>query len=177
MSLHSIDRLDVKMSNYDMDRLMVFCLLDRAQQYEKVCKTFDYLDNMNLTTRQGLKSVPLNELQYHLRRIGYRFPNQTAIYLKEFSCNDINLKVCTREELVKKVKGIGYKLASMFLRNTRGKDYAVLDVHIKRWLKNKGYKFRNYIEAEGIFRKLAKDMNMSIYDLDMKIWQENRRGK
>ena len=62
----------------------------------------------------------------------------------EFSNNTINLRTATRDELVKNVKGIGYKLASMFLRNTRGEEYAVMDVHTKRYLKELGYDTKEF---------------------------------
>ena len=174
MSLHPIDRKDEVWSNIDLDRMFIFCMLDRAMPYIKVCKAFDHLDEYNLTTREGLKTVTKEELISNLRESGFRFPVQTATFLMEFSNNTINLRTATRDELVKNVKGIGYKLASMFLRNTRGEEYAVMDVHTKRYLKELGYDTKDYKEMEKIFKNIAKEKNIPLYDLDMQIWQERR---
>jgi thermostable 8-oxoguanine DNA glycosylase len=179
---------------------MVFCILDTAVPYESVCKAFDVLKRNNLTTRKQLLEAQKYEINKMLSSVGYRWANQKARYLKAFAENDIDLKTATRDEIVKKVKGVGYKLASMFLRNTRGEDHAVLDVHILRWIKeqiktkclhneslypSKSYDLSNvdvilkgltYKEIEDLFRDMAKERGKTMTQLDIEIWNENRIG-
>jgi N-glycosylase/DNA lyase len=176
-TLHPIDHKRPDWSLDDLDRMMVFCILDRAQPYEKVCKAFDTLNKANMTTRLGLSNRSYAEIATALKIAGHRFPNQTAKFLKGFADSNINLKIATRDELVQNLSGIGYKLASMFLRNTRGEEYAVLDVHVKRWLEERGFDPKaHYKDLEKIFCYLAKGMGKTPYELDMEIWQERRIG-
>lgn len=172
--LHSID----KNGNYneeELEKFLIFCLLDRAMPYKNVCKVFDGLTELGITNKGKLKKLGIEEISRILSWYGHRFPNQTAKYLKHFAHNDINLETCTREEMVEKIDGIGYKLASMFLRNTRGENYAVLDTHIKKWLKEMGFEGKNYIESEKNFLEICKEVNMTPYELDMLIWEDKRR--
>lgn len=63
----------------------------------------------------------------------------------------------------------------MFLRNTRGETYAVVDVHIRRWLAERGYNPKApYQELEDAFLKEAAKLNKDPRDLDLEIWQERR---
>ena len=181
-TLHPIDKQKPKWTDEELEKMFVFCLLDRAMPYEKVCKAFNHLDKNGLTTREGIKQIfyPGKDKAYiasKLQEVGYRFPNQAAEFLILFASNPIDLRTSSRDEIVKNVKGIGYKLASMFLRNTRGEEYAVLDVHIKRWLEERGFDPKaNYKDLEHIFCHLAKGMGKTPYELDMEIWQGRRIG-
>jgi N-glycosylase/DNA lyase len=181
-TLHPIDKQKPKWTDEDLERMMIFCMLDRAQPYEKVCKVFNHLNQHGLTTRDEIKKIsyPYKDEVYLtnlLKEAGHRFPNQTAKFLILFASNPINLRTASRDEIVKNIKGIGYKLASMFLRNTRGEEYAVLDVHVKRWLEERGFDPKaNYKDLEHVFCHLAKGMGKTPYELDMEIWQGRRIG-
>ena len=177
MALHQIDKQKKNWTDDELDRMLVFCLLDRAQPYEKVCKAFDALNNADMSTRQGLKKHSYGEIASTLKNSGHRFPNQTAKFLKGFGESSIDLRTIPRDDLVSMTAGLGYKLASMFLRNTRGEEYAVLDVHIKRWLEERGFDPKaNYKDLEIVFCSLARGMGKTPYELDMEIWQERRIG-
>ena len=175
MSLHPIDK-NGGYTEEQLEKFLVFCLLDRAMPYEKVCKAFNYLDWLQLDTRKGLGSLSEKEIALHLKKAGMRFYNQTGKFLYLFAHNHIDLRNASREQLVANVPGLGYKLASMFLRNTRGENYAVIDVHVRRWLAARGIKNSNYKKLEEAFLVEAKKLGMNAYELDMKIWQENRIG-
>lgn len=180
MSLHPID----KNGNYteeQLDKFLVFCLLDRAMPYEQVCKIFQWLDYIGLTTRTGIKASGYGpkELANALSCEGtkHRFPNQTAKFIYAFSLSNVDLRNASREELMEKLPGLGYKLASMFLRNTRKEDYAVIDTHIKRWMEQRGFNPNApYKDLEKAFLYIARGMGKTAYQLDMEIWQENRVG-
>ena len=182
--LHNIDRPDEenKYNNLELDEFMVFCILDTSVPYEKCCQAFDALKEAKMTTRKQLKKMDSLMIKAVLTSVGYRWANQKAKYLKEFAINDIDLKNSSRKEIVNSIKGVGMKLGSMFLRNTCGHEYAVLDVHTLRWLQE-NYKFpddefrkMSYEKKEKYFIEAAEFLSTTPMELDLKIWQENRIG-
>lgn len=85
----------------------------------------------------------------------------------------------TREWLVKNVKGLGYKEASHFLRNTGiGRDVAILDRHIMRNLKRfgviedipKSLTPKRYKETEDRMRRFARAIGIPLGELDLLFW-------
>jgi len=182
--LHNIDR-PLEGSKYkalELDEFMVFCILDTACPYEMVCKAFDELKEMGMTTRKEIIKWREDMIENALRRAGYRFPKQHAGRIKKFGYSSIDLRTATREELVDNITGIGMKLASMFLRNTRGEEYAVIDVHTDRWLEKELRAFdqwkprMSYEEKEKAFINLAKIIGKTPKELDLEIWQKMRIG-
>jgi len=74
-----------------------------------------------------------------------------------------------------KLKGLGMKESSHFLRNVGRKSLAIVDRHILRWLERMGYKFRlpkDYLKAEEILRKIAEEKRLTLSELDLVIWFE-----
>lgn len=182
MSLHQIDKPSGGYTKKELDEFMVFCILDTAVSYEMVCKTFNGLRKNGMTTRRGIRKFRIRDIEGRLKHEGYRFPSQHAKRIKAFGDNPINLSTATRDELVKNVNGIGMKLASMFLRNTRGEEHAVLDVHTLRWLKknygfsDKEFKKMTYNEKEEYFKKASEFLGKTTTQLDLEIWEANRIG-
>ncbi len=182
--LHNIDRPEdeKKYTKQELDKFMVFCLLDTSVPYEKCCEAFNALNDAGMTTRKKLRNHTPLPIKLELQSVGYRWANQKSKYLHEFAHNDIDLKTATRDEIVKNIKGVGMKLASMFLRNTRGHQYAVIDIHTDRWIqKNFGvpddkYKKMSYEQKEEWFIQASELLGKTPMELDLEIWQENRIG-
>lgn len=97
----------------------------------------------------------------------------------------IDLKNCNRSHLVK-IKGIGYKTASMFLMYTRrNQNIACLDTHILKWLREETTTTNvplatpvlktEYNRLENIFIHYAKAANKSISEFDFEIWSRYRQ--
>ncbi len=186
--LHPIDQQRDDWSTKDLDRFMIFCILNGPMPYAKVCEAFDLLDKHDLTYRWGLDGATMmignwmfNPLLLEQRIIGmlmgvgYRFPKQAAKNVMNYRRIDLNLKTASRDELVDKIDGVGMKLASMFVRNTRGEKVAVIDTHIKKWLKEQGCITRNYISQEVFFLSYCMNNDLDPYEFDMKLWNERRR--
>jgi len=182
--LHSIDRPEEsdKYTKQELDKFMVFCILDTSVPYEKCCEAFNALNDAGMTTRKKLRNHTPLPIKLELQNVGYRWANQKSKYLYEFAHNDIDLKTASRDEMVKNIKGVGMKLASMFLRNTRGHEYAVIDIHTDRWLERELKAFdqwkpkMTYEEKEKAFIGFANMLGKSTMELDLEIWQENRIG-
>jgi len=166
--------------NYEVEALFIFCQLDRAMPYEKVCRAFNKLKENNLTNFTNLFNTPKDDVKKQLRIAGYRFPNQAVDYLyyniNNYTYND--LENMTRDEIVNNCKGFGYKLASMFYNRIHPDDqkYAIIDIHVDRYLKQHGCKEKSYKKKEEFLRKLAKAQGKSLEVLDWEIWNTNRIG-
>lgn len=178
--LHPIDKPGHPYTDEELEGFMVFCLLDRANLYETVCKCYNILEVSGLITRKGIQKSTVERIEICLRSGGHRFPKQTAASIKAFGDNFTDLRIASRQDLVDNIKGIGWKLASMFIRNTRGIGVAVLDVHIKNFLKRiypeKDIDKTSYAELENLFMSIADSLGVSVIDLDLEIWNASRRG-
>lgn len=121
-----------------------------------------------------------NEWENLLRRSGVRFYRKKAMYIRMAirvyeEIEDL-IRSGAREELVKLVKGLGYKEASHLLRNV-GNEYAIIDRHVMRWLMEKGYLKKEikltpkrYEKLEALLKRIANRKRMSLSELDLWIW-------
>ncbi len=128
-------------------------------------------------------SATEQELRDELKKAGYRFYNKRANYIllaREF-IEELNSKSNTKDEfetrkwLVKNIKGIGYKEASHFLRNMGFTDFAILDRHIMKILKE--YKVideipstiskKKYLEIEKKLRIISEQLKITLAELDL----------
>lgn len=93
--------------------------------------------------------------------------------------SDIDLDWCTPEDL-EAIHGIGPKSARFYIVWTRPwEEYAVLDVHVLRWLSQRGYDvprstppLKRYKEIESLFLAEAEEAGINPRDLDLAIWLE-----
>ena len=166
---------------------MVFCILDSNVPYKRVCEAFQAIIDSWVMHFDDAKLLSkfLNDLGFYgIRRIlknaHYPWYNTKARFLLRWAKSSYSgpekLREASREELVENITGISWKLASLFLRNTRKLRVAVLDRHVCRWL---GVPFplttkANYEAAEQKFLKKANALGLDPYDLDLKIWEESR---
>ena len=161
-----------------VEGLFIFCQLDRVMSYESVCKVYRTLDNIGLTQFHNLLKIPLENLKEIIEIAGHRFPKQTAEFIK-FNVRRFDgdtLRHMSRDEIVEKCKGFGYKLASMFHSRIHKTNYAIIDVHVDRFLKQHGCKATKYKDKESYLQKIADDLEISMEELDWQIWNTNRIG-
>jgi thermostable 8-oxoguanine DNA glycosylase len=125
-----------------------------------------------------------DNLGNELRRVGmgkYNILENALHYIPRD--NSLNLKSCTPEDL-EKFKGIGMKTSRFFIVHSRPTtDLAILDRHILRFLREKGYANipdntptqKDYIRIEKYFLDEAKKIGKSVADLDLDIWKSFAR--
>ncbi|PMQ01463.1 MAG: DNA lyase [Dictyoglomus sp. NZ13-RE01] len=125
------------------------------------------------------------ELEKELLKVGHRFARARSNFIVE------NRKLIGkireiislpthegRKYLVKNAKGIGWKEASHFLRNTGNLQVAILDKHILRTLWEeglipeipKGWTEKRYLEIEKIFFDLSYRFGKEPGETDLYIW-------
>lgn len=133
----------------------------------------------------GFINLSEDELAEKLSKLGHRFPYKRAEFivrnrrlingLKEI----ISLETLeARRLLVKEAKGIGWKEASHFLRNTGNLEVAILDRHILRVLEEagyieeipKGWTEKKYLYIEERFKELSFRFRKLPGETDLYIW-------
>ncbi len=136
---------------------------------------------------EGFKKFSVDELTNKLKMYGHRFPQQRAERIAGARSKIEKLLKILKEEDPKtirrlianpssplKIKGMGYKEASHFLRNIGFKNIAILDRHVIRFLvSNKLIKpFKTltpkiYEETEKRVEDISREMNMDMATLDL----------
>ncbi len=98
----------------------------------------------------------------------------------ELAFSGFNLRTCTVEDL-ESIFGIGLKTSRFFMVHNRpDSNYAVLDVHILRWMKDHGYDVpentpstaKTYKKIEQQFLAASNESGMSRAAFDLAIWNE-----
>ena len=167
-----------KNSADELFKELCFCILTANYNAEKTIKIQNKIGNGFLTDSK-------QQLTKKLIDGGHRFPNNRAEYISKARKFKNQLrkivqhhdKKIIREWLVNNIKGIGYKEASHFLRNIGFDDYAIIDFHIIDILtrykiieKPKYLSKKKYLEIEEILRKIAKQTNLTLAELDLYLW-------
>ena len=135
---------------------------------------------------RGLAELEHQELVRELNRVRCRFYNNRARFIVEArSIMDELPRIvnsddssAAREELVDRVRGIGFKEASHFLRNVGVFDFAILDKHIVGMLCEefglqpiKSFSRKRYLEMEKHFLKLSDHFGLRPGVLDLHMWK------
>jgi len=78
-----------------------------------------------------------------------------------------------RDILVEAIRGLGYKTASMFLRDLGYLDCAIIDTHILKYLNEKlPTTKKEYLRLEQLFNRKAEVMGMTPAELDVVVWMK-----
>ena len=121
----------------------------------------------------------LAQLAASIQQAGLGCYNQRARSFLELARASLDLRACQPSEL-EAVWGIGKKTSRFFVMYTRpaASQWAVLDVHILRWLQEQGHevpkatpKGKRYDEIEGLFLQEARQRGLTALELDRQIWQ------
>lgn len=196
-------------SEYKLWVILVSCILGSRVRFETANACIEHLRKNRLLMPKNIINDPKKfrkifdeELSKPIfppyngnKGCRYRYSKSKADYivrtaLKIYKTDNSNLKEFltsnqdeyeTRDSLIENAVGIGYKQASLFLRNIYfAQNLAILDSHVIRYmilleiidndtelkLSNK----RAYIEIENHLQEYATSNNRSISTLDIAIW-------
>jgi N-glycosylase/DNA lyase len=125
-----------------------------------------------LDLEQIVKPVRFYRRKAHfLQELKLMFP-YVLILFNEWQEGEIT-SVTLRDEIAKKVKGMGMKTTSQFLRNLGVDGLAIIDTHILKYLgKDKVGGRKEYLQYEQIFRRRAQKLGISTSVLDTVIWKQ-----
>lgn len=170
----------------DLFAELCFCILTPQSKAVNCDKAIKELKRSDLLSRGSAKRIgtKLKGLaRFHNKKADYIiaarkvFKKNKKFEIKEKLDQKDILK--TRQWLVKNIKGLGYKEASHFLRNTGlGKDISILDVHIMRNLKRFGViknipsslTEKNYLMVESRMREFSRRTKIPIAEMDLLFW-------
>lgn len=163
----------------DLFSELSFCVLTANWSAERGIKAQESIRKANFA------KLSFEELLEKLREVGHRYPISRARFIVENRKLIGKLRSIwekpsreARKILVGEAKGIGWKEASHFLRNTGKLDLAILDKHILRFLFNEGiikempksWAQRKYEEIEEKFVELSSLLEKTPGEVDLYIW-------
>ncbi len=125
-----------KVKGNDIFYELCFCLLTPQSNAFKCNECVHILKNKNFIKKQlDIKPILRDKTRFYKNKSNYLIYNKNNYdYIKKAiinkNKNNIKKNREIREQLVKDVKGLGYKEASHFLRNIGYRNLAILDRHI-----------------------------------------------
>ncbi|MGM5484427.1 MAG: N-glycosylase/DNA lyase [Nanobdellota archaeon] len=141
---------------------------------------------------EGFLNLSREKISEAIRRNRHRFHNNKSKFIIEArQYSDIkdqlrkfNDNKEKREWIADNIKGLGFKEASHFLRNTGHFDLAVLDRHILNILSEEEYlreipktlSKKTYLQIEKKLEKICGELKISQAELDLYLWFE-KTGK
>ncbi len=146
------------------------------------------ISTANSSAMAGLKFQKLLgdgvDIDEALKIAGVRFHNRKFEYVREaFENFEIVKKALEFDsgkarKILLKIKGVGMKEASHFLRNIGRVDVAIVDRHILRWLGKQGFEIpgnmtpKRYLEVEKLLRDISEERGETLAEMDLRIWAE-----
>jgi N-glycosylase/DNA lyase len=176
--------------------MLCFCLIVPQSKQAKAEEAVDALKEQhfydNDLSEEELQEILKGKVLYHNNKakwlltakdlfLGRTFwpelKRRYALFLKAGSQDGVRILETTRDWLVRRVKGMGMKLSSHFLRNCGMRGLAILDVHVLRAMKKRGLvsaispltKAR-YCDIEREVKAYADRLGLNIDELDQLFW-------
>jgi N-glycosylase/DNA lyase len=165
---------------------MVYCIFTAGSSAKMGLNAVDAVKHLlNEGTRDEMTEALKGKYRYIAARPGY------IIVTRDFLKQDCSLRlrerlnafsdpIARRDWLAneKRIKGIGYKEASHFLRNIGFSGYAILDKHILRSLAELGVvespkppsTRARYLQIEEILRQFARGLGVDFDEIDLVLW-------
>ncbi|MCX7881837.1 MAG: hypothetical protein N2314_01295 [Brevinematales bacterium] len=165
---------------------LAFCTLTPQARPLEAQKTLEHLKKTGL-----LWSGSPEEIAFHLHRVRFRHTKALSLVTNRKRCFEEGWSLRERLEsmgevflmrrwLVHTMRGIGWKEASHFLRNTGfGLELAILDRHVLRVVSERcGVRIpsslteKRYQEFESLLRQWAHALGISVAEMDFLIFYE-----
>jgi N-glycosylase/DNA lyase len=165
---------------------MVYCIFTAGSSARMGLNAVEAVRHLiHVGTREEMTEALKGKYRYIAARPGYIIV--TRDYLQEHCGFRLRNKLASFSDPIarrdwlageRRVKGLGYKEASHFLRNIGIPGYAILDKHILRCLSEVGVidspkppstRLR-YIEIEKRFRAFAQGVKIDFDELDLVLW-------
>lgn len=171
-----------------LEEMIIFWLLVAGKTAQVISKRLENIFNEYQPTgpRKPFEMFrKIRNLPAVLRKHGIGCYKAKALGIKDLVNSDIDLHNCTVDDLTK-IYGIGPKTARCFIiHSRRDAQYAGLDVHILRGLRERGYQNvpestpsskKTYQIWEQVVLKVAKQENLTPAEYDMSEWLKYRRA-
>ena len=171
---------DFSRSKEQLEEFLIFCICVAGKTATVMAKKVeDFLFHSPESTDYPFltiqKMILSQTLFNNLRRAKLGKYNLLQKSFRELLKADLDLSTCSVEDL-EAIPGVGRKTSRFFVVHTRpNQNYAILDTHVLKWLDTIGYTLpkqiaSDYLTVEKHFLAEAKARNMTVADLDLKIW-------
>ena len=174
-------------SDVELEEVLLFSVLVAGKNAITTSKRLDVFlkkvhEKLNIKTFCPfciLRQFSENEIASLLKESGIGCYNSKAKSIYQIVNVDLDLRKCTVDDL-EKIYGIGCKTSRMFkLHTVPDVNFAVLDVHILRYMADLGIDVpkttptgKKYKELEIKFLELVKKSDKTAAELDLFIWRE-----
>jgi len=159
---------------------MCFCLLtanSKASTAIAIQKELRAEGFIYCTRKQLVECIKRNKHRFHNNKAKFIIAARKFSDIRDI-LRTLKTSQAKRDFLVENIKGLGYKEASHFLRNTGHFDVAILDRHVLNLLLENEYlkerpktiTKKEYLRIEEILEKLSKKLKMSQAELDLYLW-------
>jgi len=156
-------------------QLLTGTILDTRIPLERLYIVLQNLKDKSVLDYRNLSKFNEEERAEILKDCGYNFYNSKARFFEQDI--DFDLETATFEQM-KSIYGIGDKLASMWMAIVHGSnEYPILDTHVLRFLKEKGYTSKIYKELSEAFKKEAQIAGLTVLELDKQIVEQGIRKR
>ncbi len=183
--LNEFKNIWILRNELSMFKELVFCLLTPQSKAKTAWESVEEMFDSGVIFRGEEKDIQpyvkgvrfyKNKSHYIVRARNLFWRNGRFTLLRQINENEI---MKTRDTIVHKVKGFGYKEASHFLRNIGlFENISILDRHIMRNMVEYGYlkelpaslSRKKYLEVEKVFFRFAEDSGIPPAHLDLLLW-------
>lgn len=173
---------DDERSPEEMELFAVFCMCVAGKTAVVIARAVN-----NLFSGSGIEGTPFEQiitmyehgiLRDNLIRARTGKYNYLERGLYELATSGLDLYTCSPQDL-EQITGIGMKTSRFFILHSRkDTNIAIIDTHILKYLKCKNYPNipdtvptgKHYLRLEKYMLDKAESMNLSMQDLDLKIW-------
>lgn len=162
---------------------LCFCLLTANSKAKTALSIQEELGGEGFASKRSKtisNCIRKNKHRFHNNKTKFIINARTHLDIKNRIRSLIKEKdeFYARQWLVDNIKGLGYKEASHFLRNTGHFSLAILDRHVLRLMREhefiaeipKSLNKKNYLLIEEKLKVLADLVNMSQAELDLYLW-------
>lgn len=166
----------------EMELFAVFCMCVAGKTATVIAKAVNSLfsgsNEEGTPFEQIIKMHDKGTLKDNLIRARTGKYNYLEKGLYQLATSNLDLYSCSPQDL-EKIIGIGMKTSRFFILHSRSKsNIAIIDTHILKYLKGKNYpdipekvpSGKTYLRLEQYMLNEANEKNISMQDLDLKIW-------
>lgn len=156
---------------------LCYCLCTPQSKAERVAEVIheQNIDKLIGCSSDELSGMLKTNVRFHNKKAGYIIGARRFIPNISMLPDDTNV---AREFLVKKIKGLGYKEASHFLRNIGYRNICIIDSHVISLMHEiKVFKRRDspknteqYLNMEQKIMDYAKKIKIDVDELDLLLW-------
>ena len=187
LTVNPTDITDFNRDTNQLEAFWLFCMFVAGKNSDYASRCLSKMIYAAMRFGHGRSGVfnyfkSIGEVGVHNALVANKVGQYTRLTKGVMQSLDLNLRTCTLEDLLK-IHGVGNKTARFFLLHTRaGCEYAVLDTHILKWMRNRGEDVpkstptnsKVYRELEKRFRYLSRLAHPSLTDaqIDLLIWSE-----